>query len=75
MALYRVGEAFIEVVASCREPVLIGLALKTPDLYATVARIRLAGGPISDPKPAVQGGRIASVWSEPLNWVLAFMGT
>jgi hypothetical protein len=28
----------------------------------------------SDPKPAVQGGRIASVWSEHLKWGLAVMG-
>lgn len=75
MAFYRVGEAFIEVVANGREPAaLIGLALKTPDLDATVAQIRLCGGPVSDPKPAVQGGRIASVWSEHLNWGLAIMG-
>lgn len=74
MAFYRVGEAVIEVVATGREPALIGLALKTPDLDATVAQIRLHGGPVSDPKPAVQGGRIASVWSEHLNWGLAVMG-
>ena len=75
MAFYRVGEAFIEVVANGREPAaLIGLALKTPDLDATVAQIRLCGGPVSDPKPAVQGGRIASVCSEHLNWGLAIMG-
>lgn len=75
MAFYRVGEAFIEVVASGREPALIGLALKTPDLDATVAQIRLSGGPVSDPKPAVQGGRIASVASDHLKWGLAVMGT
>ena len=75
MAFYRVGEAFIEVVESGREHALIGVALKTPDLDATVAQIRLCGGPVSDPKPAVQGGRIASVWSEHLNWGLAVMGT
>lgn len=74
MAFYRVGEAFVEVVASGREPALIGVALKTPDLDATVAQIRSSGGPVSDPKPAVQGGRIASVWSEHLKWGLAFMG-
>ena len=74
MAFYRVGEAFIEVVESGREPALIGLALKTPDLDATVTQIRLCGGSVSDPKPAVQGGRIASVWSEHLNWGLAVMG-
>lgn len=75
MAFYRVGEVLIEVVASGREPALIGLALKTPDLDATVARIRLSGGPVLDPKPAVQGGRIASVRNEHLRWGLAFMGT
>ncbi len=75
MAFYRVGEGFIEVVESGREPALIGLALKTPDLDSTVAQIRLRGGPVSDPKPAVQGGRIASVRSDHLKWGLAVMGT
>jgi hypothetical protein len=80
MAFYRVGEAFIEVVASGREPALIGLALKTPDLDATVAQIRLCGGPVSDPKPAVQGGRIASVWTNISNgawqsWVSSTIAT
>jgi hypothetical protein len=74
MAFYRVGEAVIEVVADGREPALIGLALKTPDLDSTVSQIRSCGGPISDPRPAVQGGRIASVWSGHLNWGLAIMG-
>lgn len=74
MAFYRVGEAFIEVVATGADPELIGLALWSPDLDATVTAIRAAGGPISDPKPAVQGGRIASVWSGYLNWGLAIMG-
>lgn len=74
MAFYRVGEAFIEVVESGREPALIGVAVKTSDLDATVAQIRRCGGPVSDPKPAVQGGRIASVRSEHLHWGLAIMG-
>jgi catechol 2,3-dioxygenase-like lactoylglutathione lyase family enzyme len=74
MAFYRVGEAFIEVVATGQDPALIGLALRSPDLDATVAAIRSAGGPVSDPKPAVQGGRIASVWAGYLNWGLAVMG-
>lgn len=74
MAFYRVGEAFIEVVANGREPALIGLALTSPNLDDTVATIRSCGGPISDPKPAVQGGRIASVWSGHLDWGLAIMG-
>ena len=73
MAFYRVGEAFIEVVANGGKPALIGLALKSPDLESTVSQIRSCGGPISDPRPAVQGGRIASVWVGHLNWGLAIM--
>lgn len=74
MAFYRVGEAFIEVVAAGQTPALIGLALKSPDLDTCVAVIRELGSPISDPKPAVQGGRIASVWQGHLGWGLAIMG-
>ncbi|MBF6171996.1 VOC family protein [Nocardia blacklockiae] len=73
MAFYRVGEAFIEVVAAGRPPGLIGIAFGTPDLDATVAAVRAAGGPIGDPKPAVQGGRIASVWKGHIDWGIAFM--
>ncbi|ATL66351.1 VOC family protein [Nocardia terpenica] len=73
MAFYRVGEAFIEVVASGRPPALLGIAFGAPDLDATVAAVRAAGGPISDPKPAVQGGRIASVWTGHIGWGIAFM--
>ncbi|WP_280271504.1 VOC family protein [Nocardia wallacei] len=73
MAFYRVGEAFIEVVAARRPPALIGIAFGTPDLDATVAAVRAAGGPIGDPKPAVQGGRIASVWNGHIDWGIAFM--
>jgi hypothetical protein len=74
MAFYRVGEPFIEMVATGAEPALIGVALWSPDLDATVAAIRAAGGPVGDPKPAVQGGRIASVWQGHLDWGLAIMG-
>ena len=74
MAFYRVGEAFIEMVCTGSDPALIGLALWSPDLDSTVAQIRSRGGPVSDPKPAVQGGRIASVWNGHLNWGLAIMG-
>jgi hypothetical protein len=73
MAFYRVGEAFIEVVASGTAPALIGVALKSPDLDATIRVIKAGGGPISDPKPAVQGGRISSVWHGYLGWGLAIM--
>ncbi|MFE3732025.1 hypothetical protein, partial [Nocardia sp. NPDC059154] len=52
---------------------LTGVAFLSPDLDATVAAVRAAGGPIGDPKPAVQGGRIASVWHGHLNWGIAFM--
>jgi catechol 2,3-dioxygenase-like lactoylglutathione lyase family enzyme len=61
MAFYRVGEAFVEVVASGRPASLMGVAFMCPDLDACVAAVREAGGMMSDPKPAVQGGRISSV--------------
>jgi catechol 2,3-dioxygenase-like lactoylglutathione lyase family enzyme len=61
MAFYRVGEAFVEVVPSGGPPALMGVAFMCPDLDACVAAVRGAGGAIGDPKPAVQGGRIASV--------------
>lgn len=61
MAFYRVGEAFIEVVASGKPPALMGVAFMCPDLDVCVAAAREAGGLMGDPKPAVQGGRIASV--------------
>ncbi|WP_067828627.1 VOC family protein [Nocardia inohanensis] len=73
MAFYRVGEPFIEVVSSGRASALVGAAFLTPDLDATVAAVRAAGGPVGDPKPAVQGGRIASVWRGHVNWGIAFM--
>ncbi|MGW3539281.1 VOC family protein [Nocardia niigatensis] len=73
MAFYRVGEPFIEAVSSGRAASLTGVAFLCPDLDATVAAVRAAGGPIGDPKPAVQGGRIASVWHGHLDWGIAFM--
>jgi len=38
-----------------------------------VAAIRDAGGPVGDPKQAVQGGRIASVWREFVGYPIAIM--
>ncbi|GAB4583926.1 VOC family protein [Nocardia sp. IFM 10818] len=73
MAFYRVGEPFIEAVGSGLPPALVGVAFMTPDLDAAVAAVRAQGGPIGDPKPAVQGGRIASVWRGHANWGIAFM--
>ncbi|NNH73625.1 hypothetical protein HLB23_27870 [Nocardia uniformis] len=73
MAFYRVGEPFIEAVTSGQPPALVGVAFKTPDLDGAVKAIRAAGGPIGDPKPAVQGGRIASVWHGHVGWGIAFM--
>ncbi|MVU76028.1 hypothetical protein GPX89_02075 [Nocardia sp. ET3-3] len=73
MAFYRVGEPFLEVVSSGRPPALVGAAFTTPDLDATIAAVRAAGGPIGDAKPAVQGGRIASVWHGHLTWGIAFV--
>lgn len=74
MAFFRVGESVIEVVGADAAPALIGLALWSNDVDRTVGVIRALGGPISDPKPAVQGGRIASVWHGYLGWGLAIMG-
>ena len=73
MAFFTVGEGFIEVVASGRPPALWGIAFSTPDLDACVAAVREAGGPIGDPKQAVQGGRIASVWKGHVDWGIAVM--
>jgi catechol 2,3-dioxygenase-like lactoylglutathione lyase family enzyme len=73
MAFFRVGAGFIEVVASGRPAALWGIAFSTPDLDACVGAVRAAGGPIGDPKPAVQGGRIASVWKEHVGWGVAVM--
>lgn len=73
MAFFRCGEGFIEVVASGRPAELTGVAYRSTDLDATVAAIRAAGGPVGDPKPAVQGGRIASVWRGHVGWGLAIM--
>jgi catechol 2,3-dioxygenase-like lactoylglutathione lyase family enzyme len=73
MAFFRVGEGFIEVVSSGQPASLMGVAFNSPDLDATVAAIREAGGPIGDPKPAVQGGRIASVWREHVAFPVAVM--
>ncbi|MQY26355.1 VOC family protein [Nocardia aurantia] len=73
MAFYRVGKPFLEVVSSGRPPILAGIAFGTTDLDRTVTAVRAAGGPIGDPKPAVQGGRIASVWNGHVKWGIAFM--
>jgi predicted enzyme related to lactoylglutathione lyase len=73
MAFFTVGEGFIEVVASGRPAALWGIAFSTPDLDACVAAVRDAGGPIGDPKAAVQGGRIASVWKGHVGWGIAVM--
>ncbi|MFF3573232.1 VOC family protein [Nocardia jiangxiensis] len=72
MAFFRAGATVLEVVASGKPASLPGIAFGTRDLDATVAAVRAADGPISDPKPAVQGGRIASAWSGHLNWGIAF---
>ena len=73
MAFFTLGEGFIEVVASGQPAALWGIAFSTPDLDACVAAVRAAGGPIGDPKPAVQGGRIASVGKEHVGWGIAVM--
>jgi predicted enzyme related to lactoylglutathione lyase len=61
MAFFRAGQAVIEVVEGPARPALWGVALRCRDLDGCVAAVRDAGGPIGDPKPAVQGGRIATI--------------
>lgn len=73
MAFFGAGDGFIEVVASGRPPSLWGIAFNSPDLDATVEAVRASGGPVGDPKPAVQGGRIASVWRGHVGWGIAIM--
>jgi catechol 2,3-dioxygenase-like lactoylglutathione lyase family enzyme len=73
MAFFRCGEGFIEVVSAGAGPALYGIAFRCPDLDVTVAAMREAGAPVGDPKPAVQGGRIASVWREHVGYPVAVM--
>lgn len=73
MAFYRAGDAFLEVVGSGRPPALTGVAFKSRELHETVASIRASGGNIGDPKPAVQGGLIASVWTGFVGMPIAIM--
>ncbi len=73
MAFFRAGEAVLEVVGAGERPRLWGVAFRCPDLGATVAGVRDAGGPISDPRPSIQGGRIATVPAEHVGWRVAFM--
>ncbi|HVL80922.1 MAG TPA: VOC family protein [Actinomycetota bacterium] len=60
MVFFRAGRPVLEVIDGADSPELWGLALRTADLDATVAAVRGAGGEVGDPKPAVQGGRIAT---------------
>jgi catechol 2,3-dioxygenase-like lactoylglutathione lyase family enzyme len=74
MAFWRCGDgSFIEVVASGQPASLWGIAFVSGDLDRTVEAIKAAGGPVGDPKPAVQGGRIASVWKGHVGWGIAIM--
>lgn len=72
MVFFRAGEAVLEVIGR-GGPRLSGVAFSSPDLDATVEAVRGAGAPIGDPKPAVQGGRIASVWRGHLGFGIAFL--
>ncbi len=72
MAFFRAGEAILEVVGGTG-PALWGIALRSGDLDVTVEAVRTAGGPIGDPKPAIQGGRIATVPTDHLGLPLAVM--
>jgi len=74
MAFYRVGDALIEVVGGKVDaPRLWGIAYICSDLDACAEAVRSAGGDIGDPKPAVQGGRIATVRSSPGGLPVAVM--
>lgn len=75
MAFFRCGNGFIECVAApvLDRPAIFGIAYACDDLDATVGAIRAAGGPVGDPKPAVQGGRIASVWKGHVGFGIAIM--
>lgn len=63
MAFLRAGPVVVEVVTAPGAPgaALWGLSLRVADLDAAVAAVRGAGGQVSDPRPAIQGGRIATV--------------
>lgn len=73
MAFYRAGEAVIEVVASGAGPALWGVMFRSDDLDATIDAVRAAGGEVGAPKPAIQGGRIASVPKDLTGMPLAFL--
>lgn len=73
MAFFRAGPAVIEVVGAGRRRSMWGLAFKARDLDELVRVAREAGGPVGDPKPAVQGGRICSVWKDYVRMPVAFM--
>ena len=77
-AFLKVGGPVIEITgplepAPHMAPALWGLALRSEDLEETVAVVRTAAVEVSDPKPAIQGGRIASlrepVSGVPLAWL------
>jgi catechol 2,3-dioxygenase-like lactoylglutathione lyase family enzyme len=70
MAFFRAGPAIIEVVDSGVSPRLWGIAFRCPDLDAAVAA---GAGHIGEPRPAIQGGRIASVRTEYLGFPVAIM--
>ena len=63
MAFLRAGPVVVEVVAAPGSPaaMLWGLSLRVDDVDAAVVAVGKAGGQASDPRPAVQGGRIATV--------------
>lgn len=56
MAFYRVGEGFIEVVATGAAPALIGLALWSPDLTARSRRSAPPVVPSVIPNPRFRAG-------------------
>lgn len=73
MAFFRAGEAVLEVVGAGAAAALWGVAFRCPDLDSTVMAVREAGGPVSDAKTSIQGGRIATVPTGHVGWRVAFM--
>lgn len=62
MGFVRAGEAVVEIVEVREQetPLLWGLALRVDDLDTCTQVIRDAGGQVSDPGPAIQGGKISA---------------
>lgn len=79
-AFLKVGGPVIEITGPIEpdtgiSPGLWGLALLSDDLEESVSATRLAGVEVSDPKPAIQGGRIVSLRKSFSGIPLAWLGS